>query len=264
MDIRKVTTVYFSPTGNTKKIVHAIAKGTGLEKEEYDFTRLSEAKAPPVFGKNDLVVMGAPVYVGRVPVVILDYLKSVKGDATPVVLVGTYGNRNYDDFLTEFEDLTRGQGFLPVGAAVFTAEHSFSTELGTGRPNAVDISAAEGFGKKAIEKLAGSDNVPALEMGKIPGGRPYRDPYGKAGQPFGPVVNDRCTNCGLCASLCPAGAINPENVSDINADKCIWCRACARSCPAKAIEITTKSFWEHTEHLIEEYGKIDWEPVLVI
>jgi len=263
MVIKKVVSVYFSATGNTEKVVKAIAKGTGLEEETYNFTRLGEAAVTPVFSETDLVIIGAPVYVGRVPKVIINYLKSVKGNSTPVVIAGTFGNRHYDDFFTELEDLTKEQGFIPVGAAMFTAEHSFSTELGTDRPNKDDILIAENFGKQVIEKLNKADNAIALEAGKIPGNRPYREPFA-SGPPLGPVVDDKCIDCGLCATLCPTMAINPENVRDINPEKCIRCRACARNCPVKAIDFTNEMFWGHTKHLIEEYGKIDWDPILVI
>lgn len=68
--INKIRAVYFSPTGTTRKIVTATAKGLSralkTDLEEYDFT-LPKARTQALrFMDSDLVVFGTPVYAGRV------------------------------------------------------------------------------------------------------------------------------------------------------------------------------------------------------
>lgn len=50
-------------------------------------------------------------------------------------------------------------------------------------------------------------------------------------------ITDACASCGLCASQCPANAIE-EGAShyEINQDACLECGACQAACPAGAIE----------------------------
>ena len=48
-----------------------------------------------------------------------------------------------------------------------------------------------------------------------------------------------CTRCGICATICPIGAISCDEKGEprIDGSKCIGCGKCAKSCPNKAIEI---------------------------
>lgn len=264
MNLTAANLIYFSPTNTTQKVVRAIGAGTGLIAREYDFTHLLTPPAAPVFKENELVVIGAPVYVGRVPAVTLDYLRSLQGTCTPCVLIGLYGNRAFDDFLLELEDLARERGFIPVAAAAFIGEHSFSNQPAGGRPNSIDLAAATEFGSEISKKIKEASAVPGLPLGSIPGNRPYRAPFRSGGVPFAPVVSENCASCGACASACPTGAISRDDVRDIEASTCIRCRACAQVCPNSAIDFAEPSFWEHTEQLVKTFGGQSRSLVLVI
>ncbi len=53
-------------------------------------------------------------------------------------------------------------------------------------------------------------------------------------------VEERCTHCGACAVICPAGALileRPEMVVRFESDKCIICEHCITACPARAMEV---------------------------
>jgi ferredoxin len=68
----------------------------------------------------------------------------------------------------------------------------------------------------------------------------------KAGVKIQPLSQDvtrneaRCTNCGACVTVCPAGAFELEpqtrRVKFIN-DKCIACGICITACPPRAMEV---------------------------
>jgi len=52
------------------------------------------------------------------------------------------------------------------------------------------------------------------------------------------VAEDRCTKCGICFRVCPAGAIEWEKkkVAKIDLSKCVKCRECIVHCPFNAID----------------------------
>ena len=98
MKLKNFTELYFSPTGTTRKILEAITTGLGEPVKSFtiDITRPEERKLKPSFLNSDLVLIGAPVYSGRLPVDAASYFKRIKADKIPVVLVVVYGNREYE------------------------------------------------------------------------------------------------------------------------------------------------------------------------
>ena len=50
-------------------------------------------------------------------------------------------------------------------------------------------------------------------------------------------INDDCTNCGVCESECPSGAISEQGSKRvIDPDTCSDCGVCADVCPSGAID----------------------------
>jgi len=255
-----VNVVYFSATGTTLQVVQKIAEGTGLTVKETDFTKLKFGPTPPAFPGDELVIVGLPVYVGRVPSMLVSYLRGLRGDGTPCVAVAVYGNRHFDDCLIEMCDILTEGGFSIIASAAFVGEHSFSDKLGGGRPDENDKVLALAFGQDIRNKL--NTGAALLAEGQIPGNRPYRDPFMPKGPPMGPEVGVACNRCGKCANACPTGAIDQADVTQIDFAKCIRCRACAKTCPDSAIDILAAPFLEHTKHLIEVYA--DYKEVLTV
>ena len=56
------------------------------------------------------------------------------------------------------------------------------------------------------------------------------------------VDSEKCTGCGICIDVCPAGAIEVKEKAVINYEICTGCAACITECPNKAIIITQKEF----------------------
>ena len=51
---------------------------------------------------------------------------------------------------------------------------------------------------------------------------------------------ERCTHCGACVTVCPAGAFVVDNKTQIVAfdnAKCIACGLCIPACPSRAMEV---------------------------
>ena len=220
-----VWALYFSPTGGTKKAALYLAEGMGKEVKEVDLSAPDFKGAE--FKKGDLVVVAAPAFGGRIPGLMAERLKQTAGNGAAAVTMAVYGNRAYEDVLVELNDILEAQGFEPFAAAAALAEHSMVREVAAGRPDEKDREELLHFGEKVLEKLETAGTVKP----QIPGNRPYRD-WKK--MPAVPVNSDGCTECGLCARLCPSGAILKETPSVTDPEKCILCLRCISVCPSGA------------------------------
>ena len=95
----KVYGVYFSPTGGTRAYVTALAGLLSCEAEEIDLTAREERARDHVFGPEDLVILGAPVYAGRLPQLEGGIFERLRGDGTPEVFNVSHVNRAFEDAL---------------------------------------------------------------------------------------------------------------------------------------------------------------------
>ena len=164
---KEVSLVYFSSTKTTQRTVRAIgralAKAFDIPVQEYDFTLPNARSRKLHFASDQLVVVGSPVYGGVMPLLVREYLaQHVTGEKTACVLAAVYGNRNFDDCLVEMQDLMEENGFVVTAAAACIGEHSYSTAIASGRPNAQDLALAEEFGKQVAQKLSASPTVPPV------------------------------------------------------------------------------------------------------
>lgn len=221
----KVTTLYFSATYTTKRVVEAVAAGLSDEVVSYDITN-DTATDTVTIPREELLVVGVPVYAGRVPAMAVERLRRFKGDSTPAVVVAVYGNRHYDDAVLELHDIMTACGFRTLSAGAFIAQHSIFPKVGAARPDAEDMADIRRFAEKSLSVLA--TDFGAIE---IPGNRSYKVP---GGIPIWPTASRKCNGCGACAKLCPTGAIDPAAPKGVNKEKCIKCGRCIVVCPTKA------------------------------
>lgn len=271
MQPQKVWAVYFSGTGTTEKTVRRIASSLAAAfsapLEAVDFTAPAVRKEALTFGPDDLVVLGTPTYAGRVPNVLLPYLtEQIRGADTPAVPVVLFGNRDFDDSLMELRNIMTANGFVPVAAAAFVGEHSFSRTLGAGRPNAADLAEMDDFARAAAQKIGGLAALPAVPVavavavaGQEPI-RPYYTPRDRHGAPINILkVKPKtdmalCGGCGLCAARCPMGSIDPADVSQVKGI-CIKCCACVKGCPSGAKYFDDAGYLYHQHELEEIYAR---------
>ena len=159
MKIESLKLVYFSPSGTTKTIIKGIARGFKHNPvETIDITKSEVRKQQLQTSENELLVIGVPVYGGRVPAIAIDWLYTLQARSTPTVCIVVYGNRAYDDALLELKDTMVKHGCVPVACAAFVGEHSFSsseTPIAVARPDVSDVNLAELLGKRIKSQSRG-------------------------------------------------------------------------------------------------------------
>lgn len=232
-----LTLIYFSPTRTTRTIVEEIARGMKIPAASViDFTKPEiRSKSGYDIGQGP-VIIGAPVYAGRIPKDAAAGFKKIQGNGQPAVLVVLYGNREYDDALLELRDIALHCGFNPVSAGAFIGEHSFSSRdipIAVSRPDESDLEKAFQCGQQIVRELQSWTAPENTEPIQVPGNFPYREGMGNRAFQFIDVNGD-CDACGTCVRVCPKEAIDESSNHSTLDDTCVFCCACIKACPQSA------------------------------
>lgn len=232
MKITRAVTLYFSPTDATRNVVCAVAEALGATDHlELDRTSFHSRWTGETFRKGDVAVIGMPVYYGRVPKILAEFFRYIQGQGIPAIVVVVYGNRDYEDALLELKNESAKHGFIPVAAGAFIGQHSFTEKLGTGRPDAADLSKAAQLGRDVASLLEHTDALSSLNL-EVKGSFPYKP---GSDLPITPSTHmEKCKGCMECQKHCPVLAINPLNPEDTDGWRCLVCARCIRSCPTGA------------------------------
>jgi ferredoxin len=256
MAINSLRLVYFSPTQTTKRVLESIAQGIGVNTvRELDLTpRETEGWGHEEI-RDDLVIIGAPVYAGRIPVVAARRLRRLQGRDSAAVIVVVYGNRAYEDALLELKDLALEVGFIPVAGGTFIGEHSFSdvtTPIATGRPDVQDLDKAVEFGRMVQKKMTSMQALADMSPLQVPGNSPYRDR--RQLPKVSPTTDEAlCAQCKSCVSVCPTGAVELNDTLRTDPDLCILCCACVKNCPTGARTMEDASIRQLAERLSKSF-----------
>lgn len=283
-----ITVICFSPTHTSRAIAGAVADGMARTRcgagatascpsivRTLDLT-LDRSDEPIILTSGETVVLGAPVYAGRVAPEAVRRLKRIQvaaGASIPAVVTVTYGNRDYEDALVELYDLALSLGLTPFAAGAFIGEHSYSTPampIAEGRPDSMDLADASIFGGECARKL---ESPGAFAPFHIKGNRPYKEPSRPASSPAAahpsgsgtaaappahsavtassgtpaipPVHSAVSASSGTPTVPSTAATASPDRPAvpavPVTADGCPLCGECAAVCPTGAIVLDSGS-----------------------
>jgi ferredoxin len=263
LEVKQLKLIYFSPTGTTLKVLDSIAKGITADDVEHinlTFPEVAQQTIPLL--SDDLVIIGAPVYGGRLPVDAVNRFKQLKANKTLAILIVLYGNREFEDALLELKNHAIELGFIPVAGGAFIGEHSYASKevpIANGRPDSLDVQKAMDFGSKIKDKIEALQSPDTIMDLVVPGSFPY-EARGSLSMAVSPITNeDTCTVCGTCADVCPTEAISINGSVATNVERCIRCCACVKSCPTSA-RVMEDSTIEKVANWLNENCSIRKEP----
>ena len=269
MKIQKIYSVYFSPVKNTRlvceKIGKELAERLNLPWQAIDFTVPSVRKDKYEFKEDELVVFGTPTYAGRIPNKILPLVQTLfYGRKTPAVCVVTFGNRNFQNSLSELRNELLNHDFHPFAAAAIACRHSFTDLLGGDRPDEKDMADIERWMDKVKDLIKCCDKEellpPPVEVAKDESLEGYYIPLGVEGTPVQflkakpKTIEEDCDHCGICAAACPMEAIDFQDETKVPGT-CIKCQACVRLCHTKAKYFDDENFLSHVKMLENNYQR---------
>ncbi len=258
----KTQAIFFSPTNSTLKIITTISDALKFEKlQDLNLTFPSKRKIDNIGAKADILIFGVPVYMGKIPSMIIPTILSMIGKNRWIIPVVVYGNVQIGNSLSEMIYLFREQGFRILAAGSFIGEHSFTSndlKLAKNRPDYDDLRVARNFGVKIREKLES-----ALKEIDIIGQKPDLSEinFEYRARSLIKIIRaheDKCNRCMGCWSICPTEAIDMETL-EINEEKCIRCCACVKCCKfnVREIEFTMP---QETKERFMNFSKMRNEP----
>ncbi len=240
-DTLKIALLFFSATGNTRKIADAIERhlaGYGnATVTKLDITSFESRKTPDSLQAYDAFIFGFPIYSMRAPRVCRQWLETLDGEGRKCSVFFTFGGFGKDPAHYFIKELLDSRGFTLVSTAEFLAAHTFNRcgwQAAEGRPNAADFSAVEDYALRTLKRFTGEDSglvggfpKPAYTPEQFDMAEKFR--FGLITQLPGRDAQG-CSLCMRCETLCPTQAMDAVK-GIVNPARCIACFRCIASCP---------------------------------
>lgn len=247
--------IYYSQTGNTKKIAEAIYTGAASMCKQIDLLHISDVNFQSL-KDYDFIGIGTPVWCEWVPANVRKLIESmidVEGKyvfvfCTHATLAGRFMKRIVSS-LEEKKMIVVGWEDWYGGNVNPLSEKPYYTD---GHPDDFDLKEALDFGKDMMEKCIRIANGNHSLIPRLPQGQDYAARYGEL-RPSAPtekspnktedkkpviLLNREICNfpaCSLCKDNCPAKSIDPSRENPMDESSCEHCHFCEFLCPTGAI-----------------------------
>jgi len=243
-----VTLIYFSQTGNTRKIANAM--GDALRDSEHSVKTISfRETSPEEASVCDLFGVGSPCHSSHAPTPIKAFLGAIPNLNDKQVFVFATSSGAPGKVLYDLTSLLRGKGARVIGGFLARGEvhHPAPHMIGQfpGRPNEDDLARARQFAI-AIAEYVSTESVGNLIQSRADYLKPGRGFFDFVGwissdrllrqlMPAPMLIPNKCDQCRICVCQCPQDNI-ALNTYPVLGDRCIRCYHCLIVCPQQAFE----------------------------
>ena len=226
---------YFSGTGNSKWVAEEIARRTDDEAQSIA-ELVKDGPTVVCAGKDARIGVVFPIYAWGVPPIVERFCKSITLAGAYAFAVCTCGDE-------------AGKAMRRL-KKIFAYQSAWSVKMPNNYVVGFDVDSAELEQSKiaeAKERLIAISNAvlanaTQYDVYEGPGAviktalvRPMFNTFARSTKRFS--VEDSCNGCGLCARMCPIGAIRMQDEKPVWVKKhCTQCMGCINRCPQRAIQ----------------------------
>jgi ferredoxin len=239
MEKRMKTTLYwFSGTGNSLKTARMLAEKLG-DCELKPVMR--ELKGEGIILTGDRVGICFPLYFLSFPKPVMDFLERMENPlGVPLFAVVTRGLAPMGGVLSPLKKLCRKACTELTGLFYLTLPNNditlFKPDSERDRKAKMDKLPHE-IDRVARSLATGQKRYDFEPLGWV---RPFRHKpaYLNHLKDFGShfTADVKCTGCGICVRVCPAGNIQLANGKPAWGDACVLCEGCLNWCPERAVQ----------------------------
>lgn len=244
--------LYFSGTGNSRYVAKKIAEDSGDELVSI-CQKLKSGDFGEIRSEKPLVFVG-PVYAGRLPRVMDEYIRKVKFSGTQrAYFVVTCAQTPWVT-VQYVEKLCAEKGFSLLGFNSIVMPQGYIAGGGT-QPKEVNDKILKAADPKIIsiaETIRDKQVLPKEQPGKTMMSKvlnPIMYSMIISAKCF--RVTDKCSGCEKCEQRCPLNNIKLTNGKPVWGDQCTHCMACIAGCPNGAIEYGKKTVGKPRYYLDE-------------
>ncbi len=242
----KAVMVYFSQTGNTKKVSRAMAEAMREKGCRVEEVTLKKARSADL-EKADVIGIGAPCFMSQAPTPVKEFLKSLPGlEGRAAFVFATSGGgpgRVLYDMASILEDKGArvAGGYLARGECFYPAPCIYGRF--PGRPDEKDLDGARRFAHSLAGHVSSGGRTPVEENREdlLHGGHGLydfaatisTDALNRLLLPAPMLDVSRCDQCRRCAAECPTANIS-MGPYPVLGPRCIRCHRCLTVCPQNA------------------------------